>query len=92
MIAGRPSAVRATLFADFATVRALFGIRVLTVPTKTVTLFDGVSFVDCIFRGVRSTEVMEASGSILFRNVKIEPGREEPKFELATDVVVRLYE
>ncbi len=30
-------------------------------------------FVDCIFRGVRSTEVVEASGSIVFRNVKIEP-------------------
>ena len=36
-------------------------------------IIDGVSFVDCIFRGVRSTEVVEASGSILFRNVKIEP-------------------
>ena len=39
-------------------------------PIKRI---DGVSFVDCIFRGVRSTEVVEASGSILFRNVKIEP-------------------
>jgi len=28
---------------------------------------DGVSFVDCIFRGVRSTEVVEASGSILLQ-------------------------
>jgi len=28
---------------------------------------------DCIFRGVRASEVVEASGSILFRNVKIEP-------------------
>ena len=36
-------------------------------------VIDGVSFVDCIFRGVRSTEVVEASDSILFRNVKIEP-------------------
>ena len=34
---------------------------------------DGVSFIDCIFRGVRSTEVVEASGSIVFRNVEIEP-------------------
>ena len=32
-----------------------------------------MSFVDCIFRGVRASEVVEASGSILFRNVKIEP-------------------
>ena len=34
---------------------------------------DGVSLFDCIFRGVRSTEILEAGGSILFRNVKIEP-------------------
>ena len=36
-------------------------------------VIEGVSFVECVFRGVRSTEVVEASGSILFRNVKIEP-------------------
>jgi len=36
-------------------------------------IIDGLSFVDCIFRGVHSTEIVEASGSILFRNVKIEP-------------------
>jgi hypothetical protein len=36
-------------------------------------VIDGVSFIDCIFRGVRTTEVVEASGSILFRNVRIEP-------------------
>jgi hypothetical protein len=40
-------------------------------PIKRI---DGVSFVDCILGGVRSTEVVEASGSILFRNVKIETG------------------
>jgi len=32
-------------------------------PIKRI---DGVSFVDCIFRGVRSTEVVEAGGLILF--------------------------
>ena len=36
-------------------------------------VINDVSFVDCVFRAVRSTEVVEASGSILFRNVKIEP-------------------
>jgi hypothetical protein len=44
--------------------------RVWNIPRAVI---DGVSFVDCIFRGVRSTEVLEAGGSILFRNVKIEP-------------------
>lgn len=36
-------------------------------------VIDGVSFVDCVFSGVRASEVVEASGLILFRNVKIEP-------------------
>lgn len=36
-------------------------------------VIDGVSFVDYVFRGVRSTEVVEAGGSILFRNVRIKP-------------------
>ena len=40
-------------------------------------VIDGVSFVDCIFRGVRASEVVEASGSILFRNVKIEPAEKD---------------
>jgi len=36
-------------------------------------VIDGVSLVHSIFCGVRASEVVEASGSILFRNVKIEP-------------------
>ena len=34
-------------------------------------VIDDVSIVACVFRGVRAGEVVEASGSILFRNVKI---------------------
>ena len=55
-------------------------------------MIDGVSFVDCIFRGVRASEVVEASGSILSRDVKIEPAEKGRSFELAADVAVRLYE
>ncbi len=44
-------------------------------------VIDGVSFVDCIFPGVRASEVVEAGGSIVFRNVKI---------ELAAEVAVSL--
>ena len=47
--------------------------RVMWIASFPGAVIDGVSFVDCIFRGVRSTEVVEAAGSILFRNVKIEP-------------------
>jgi len=46
---------------------------VIWITTFSGAVNDGVSFVDCIFRGVRAGEVVEASGSILFRNVKIEP-------------------
>jgi len=32
-----------------------------------------VRFVDCVFRGVNASEVVDANGSILFKNVTIEP-------------------
>ena len=47
--------------------------QVIWIASFPGAVIDGVSFVDFIFRGVRSSEVVEASGSILFRNVKIEP-------------------
>jgi hypothetical protein len=42
-------------------------------PIKRI---DGVSFVDCTLRGVRSTGAVKASGSMFFGNVKIEPAEE----------------
>jgi len=51
-----------------------------------------VSFVDCILRGVWSTEVVEANGSILIRNVKIESDEKDRSLERAADVPMRLYE
>jgi hypothetical protein len=53
-------------------------------------IIDGVSFVDCILRGVHSTEVVESGVSILIRNVKIEPASERPQPKLPADVAVRL--
>ncbi len=47
--------------------------RVMSITGFPGAVIDGVSFVDCIFRGIRASEVVEASDSILFRNVKIEP-------------------
>src|SRR5437867_2115347 len=63
--------------------------RVMWIASFPGAVIDGVSFVDCIFHGVRSTEVVEASGSILFRNVKIEPAEKGKKFELMAHVAVR---
>jgi len=54
-------------------IRSTVSPRVMWIASFPGAVIDGVSFVDCIFRGVRSPEVVEASGSILFRNVKIEP-------------------
>ena len=59
-------------------VRSTASPRVMWIASFHGAVIDGVSFVDCIFRGVRSTEVVEASGSILFRNVKIEPAEKGP--------------
>jgi unsaturated rhamnogalacturonyl hydrolase len=54
-------------------VRSTNSPRVMWITSFPGAIIDGVSFVDCIFRGVRASEVVEASGSIMFRNVKIEP-------------------
>jgi polygalacturonase len=54
-------------------VRSTNSPRVMWIASFPGAVIDGVSFVDCIFRGVRASEVVEAGGSILFRNVKIEP-------------------
>ncbi len=64
-------------------VRSTASPRVIWIASFPGAVIDGVSFVDCIFRGVRSTEVVEVGGSILFRKT----GREGPKFELAADVL-----
>jgi unsaturated rhamnogalacturonyl hydrolase len=49
--------------------------RVMWIASFPGAVIDDVSFVDCIFRGVQTSEVVDASGSILFRNVKIEPAQ-----------------
>lgn len=47
--------------------------RVMWIASFPGAVIDDVRFVDCVFRGVEAGEVVEASGSILFQNVKIEP-------------------
>ena len=47
--------------------------RVMWIASFPGAVIDDVRFVDCVFRGVDASEVVEASGSILFQNVKIEP-------------------
>jgi unsaturated rhamnogalacturonyl hydrolase len=47
--------------------------RVMWIASFPGAIIDNVNFIDCVFRGVEAGEVMDASGSILFKNVKIEP-------------------
>ena len=47
--------------------------RVMWIASFPGAVIDNVTFVDCVFRGVEASEVVDASGSILFKNVKIEP-------------------
>jgi len=54
-------------------VRSTASPRVMWIASFPGALIDGVRFVDCVFKGVEASEVVEASGSILFQNVKIEP-------------------
>ena len=54
-------------------------------------VINDVSFVVRVFWAVRDSGVVEASGSIFFRNVRM-PGREGPQLELKTDVSARFYE
>lgn len=47
--------------------------RVMWIASFPGALIDNILFSDCVFRGVEATEVVDASGSITFKNVKIEP-------------------
>lgn len=49
--------------------------RVMWIASFPGAVIDDVLFADCIFRGVQTSEVVDASGSITLRNVKIEPAQ-----------------
>ncbi len=66
----RPPVVRNV---NLENVRSTASPRVMSITGFPGAVIYDVSFVDYICRGVRSTEVVEASGSILFGNAKIEP-------------------
>ena len=51
--------------------------RVMWIASFPGAIIDDVRFADCIFRGVEGSEVVDASGSITFQNVKIEPAKKE---------------
>ena len=47
--------------------------RIMYVVAFPGAEIDGIKFSNCVFKGVESTEVLDTSGSVEFRNVVIEP-------------------
>ncbi|QKS01876.1 glycoside hydrolase family 28 protein [Sphingomonas sp. CL5.1] len=56
--------------------------RVMYVVSFPGAVIDAISFANCLFSGVDATEVLNTSGRVSFRNVKIEP-KEKP-YSLST--------
>jgi hypothetical protein len=48
-------------------------------------LIEGVRFIDCTFRGVRSTEVLQQAGLISFDHVTIEPSTKDRSLNTRPD-------
>jgi polygalacturonase len=52
--------------------------RVMWIVSFPGAVIEDVRFVDCIFRGVQATEVLQNVGSISFKNITIEPAKKQP--------------
>jgi len=56
-------------------VRSASSPRVMWIAGFPGAIIDNISFTDCVFRGVESSETVQNAGSILFKNVTIEPAQ-----------------
>jgi polygalacturonase len=52
--------------------------RVMRIVSFPGAVIEDLRFVDCVFRGVEASEVLQNVGSILFKNITIEPAKKEP--------------
>jgi polygalacturonase len=52
--------------------------RVMWIVSFPGSVIEDVRFVDCVFRGVEATEVLQNVGSISFKNITIEPAKKAP--------------
>jgi unsaturated rhamnogalacturonyl hydrolase len=52
--------------------------RVMWIVSFPGAVIEDVRFIDCVFRGVEATEVLQNVGSISFRNITIEPAKKSP--------------
>jgi polygalacturonase len=49
--------------------------RVMWIVTFPGSIIEDIRFVDCTFRGVEATEVLQNVGSVSFKNITIEPAK-----------------
>jgi polygalacturonase len=52
--------------------------RVMWIVSFPGSVIEDVRFIDCVFRGVEATEVLQNVGSISFKNITIEPAKKGP--------------
>ena len=52
--------------------------RVMWIVSFPGSVIEDVRFIDCTFRGVEATEVLQNVGSISFKNITIEPAKKSP--------------
>ncbi len=49
--------------------------RVMYIRGFPGATIDGIKFADCMFKGITTTEVLEGAGTVILRNVNIEPAK-----------------
>jgi unsaturated rhamnogalacturonyl hydrolase len=52
--------------------------RVMWIVSFPGAVIEDIRFVDCTFRGVEATEVLQSVGSVSFKNITIEPAKKAP--------------
>jgi unsaturated rhamnogalacturonyl hydrolase len=52
--------------------------RVMWIVSFPGAVIEDVRFVNCVFRGVEASEVLQNVGSLSFKNVTIEPAKKAP--------------
>jgi polygalacturonase len=60
---------------ELQNVRSASSPRVMWIASWPGAVIEDVRFVDCTFRGVETSEMLQNAGSISFRNVNIEPAK-----------------
>jgi unsaturated rhamnogalacturonyl hydrolase len=60
------------------TIKSAASPRVMWIVSFPGAVIEDIRFIDCVFRGVEATEVLQNVGSVSFRNITIEPSKKAP--------------